>query len=714
MKRPSSIRTVADFEFYYLAELTRRRIKPLSRFEKKLPGSAYRWLKHHGLSVETTTRKTLSGREVVETIFSTSAHSLNLYQKKFGHTLINLRAEDQRLEGSLFGYPSCCVEQFIRKPYSGNDLCPEERSLLFHWACNGCRCTKDLIPSYRKVHQDVSAWYDQEFRTNPISRFLKHPGCKAAAALMFGFTTLSAQGPADSLHHIPLSGDPDMNGLTYPEEVYLGAYGEYQITHDCQLFAMLFKDMIDALPDTIQTGRPYRVDHMMRGVVSCPKCGLQVNMGYLSILHPLRDLQMDIPYLGLHFLEKGFFSYGPDQATERIDIDTLKRILYPYDPAHCHPVEGDTDLDGLTDAEEDSLWMEYTTPYGDFNNDGVPDGAELAEELIRLFPKLNEQADGMHSSIKMMPVYGSETCQTCGSVQNMGYIEITNPENNRTFQLPFIALHAMAHGSFAYDGTIHQNQRSNVVDLYRTMKTHMLLVGEDSDNDGLKDHEAAYFNLDPENPDSDGDGIPDGMEVAIALAQKIDMLPTEPQGSGPWIEYLGMDGIHLCSVCGEEVIMGVRIIHNPAINSPPLEISNYSFHFLQKGSFACEGAMEHRIDPVRLSEFTGFPTAIQNVQQPPVTEHFKLLQNHPNPFSQQTKIAYELSNTSKVRLRILNVLGQEVCTLVDEVQPPGSKSVSWDGTSSAHRGAGPGFYIFQLTVDGVSRSRKMLFLNPPS
>lgn len=470
----------------------------------------------------------------------------------------------------------------------------------------------------------------------------------------------------------------------------------------------MMNEITGSMPDTVRTDRAYRIDHMLRGVVQCPKCGQNVNMGYVSIINPMRNLQMDIPYMGLHFLEQGFVSYGSDEDYQRIDIDTLKKILYPYDPEHCLSVAGDKDGDGLTDAEEDSLRMAYTADHADFNNDGVPDGAGIAEDLIRLFPRLKEQPDGMHSSVEFIPVWGSEICQICGSIQNMGSIEITNPENKRTYQLPYIGLHAMAHGSFAYHGTVHQDQLIDVIELYRTMKTHMLIVSDDTDNDGLKDTEEEYFNFDLNKADSDNDGIPDGMELAIAFADTIALLPAEPNGLEPWVAYLDMDGIHLCSVCGGEIPMGVMRIYNPAINSIPMEFSYYAFHFLKKGSFACEGADETRINPVLLSDYIGVPTIIHSEHLTSVPGNLELKQNHPNPFNRHTEISYYLSEQSKVGLRVYNSCGQEVKILVDEVQTPGSKSVTWNGTTGDKCSVSAGFYIYQLTADGVTLSRKML------
>jgi len=73
-------KNIKDFEFYYLVELTRQKIKPLSRWEKPLPERTHRWLRRHGLYVEQIPRKTQSGNSLTETIFSTSENYTNLYQ----------------------------------------------------------------------------------------------------------------------------------------------------------------------------------------------------------------------------------------------------------------------------------------------------------------------------------------------------------------------------------------------------------------------------------------------------------------------------------------------------------------------------------------------------------------------------------------------------------------------------------------------------------
>jgi hypothetical protein len=74
---------------------------------------------------------------------------------------------------------------------------------------------------------------------------------------------------------------------------------------------------------------------------------------------------------------------------------------------------------------------------------------------------------------------------------------------------------------------------------------------------------------------------------------------------------------------------------------------------------------------------------------PPAT--YELFQNYPNPFNPTTVISYQLSGTSKVNLRIYDILGREVRNLVNEQQEPGYYQKSFD----AHRYAS-GMYVYQL------------------
>ena len=70
---------------------------------------------------------------------------------------------------------------------------------------------------------------------------------------------------------------------------------------------------------------------------------------------------------------------------------------------------------------------------------------------------------------------------------------------------------------------------------------------------------------------------------------------------------------------------------------------------------------------------------------------FALLQNYPNPFNPSTSIKYQVSSISKVSLKVYDVLGNEVSTLVNEEKPAGSYEVEFNA-----EGLSSGIYFYKL------------------
>ncbi len=144
-----------DFELAYLALLTWGGLKPLSRWEKPLTEDAPELLARMGLLARGVQRTVRTGKQVTETVFSLLPGYVRLYEQSFAGRPIDKSAETVRLEGFLFGYPPCCVEQYARQPYAPNDLPDESRRILFHWPCPDCGITPLLLPAYGKVHRIV-------------------------------------------------------------------------------------------------------------------------------------------------------------------------------------------------------------------------------------------------------------------------------------------------------------------------------------------------------------------------------------------------------------------------------------------------------------------------------------------------------------------------------------------------------------------------------
>jgi hypothetical protein len=96
------------------------------------------------------------------------------------------------------------------------------------------------------------------------------------------------------------------------------------------------------------------------------------------------------------------------------------------------------------------------------------------------------------------------------------------------------------------------------------------------------------------------------------------------------------------------------------------------------------------VEPVTLKSF-GITTA------PAALDYF-LSANRPNPFSTYTTIEYTMPETGKVKLSVLDMLGQEIAVLVDATQTAGSYSVDYSAA-----GLATGVYLYKITVDGETR-----------
>jgi hypothetical protein len=101
-------------------------------------------------------------------------------------------------------------------------------------------------------------------------------------------------------------------------------------------------------------------------------------------------------------------------------------------------------------------------------------------------------------------------------------------------------------------------------------------------------------------------------------------------------------------------------------------------------------------------------TAIPTPQTTP--SGYDLYQNYPNPFNPTTTIRYTLLRTAPITLKIFDVSGRKVRTLVDDTQTAGTKSVAWDGRDDSGKPAASGVYVYQLRTGFSVQSRKMLLV----
>jgi hypothetical protein len=99
----------------------------------------------------------------------------------------------------------------------------------------------------------------------------------------------------------------------------------------------------------------------------------------------------------------------------------------------------------------------------------------------------------------------------------------------------------------------------------------------------------------------------------------------------------------------------------------------------------------------------------ENNNQP---TRYTLYQNYPNPFNPETLIKYAVSGDglTRVNLKIYNIVGQLVKTLVDEDQMPGEYTRTWNGKDEKNQDVASGMYFYKLKVSNFTETKKMVLL----
>jgi len=88
-----------------------------------------------------------------------------------------------------------------------------------------------------------------------------------------------------------------------------------------------------------------------------------------------------------------------------------------------------------------------------------------------------------------------------------------------------------------------------------------------------------------------------------------------------------------------------------------------------------------------------------------LVNEFNLFQNYPNPFNPSTVISYQLPVASNVTLKVYDVLGREIATLVNEEKPAGSYEVDFNAN-----GLSSGVYFYTLRLNDKSYSKSMILM----
>lgn len=461
-------------------------------------------------------------------------------------------------------------------------------------------------------------------------------GAAAAISLGTGMTLHKAFAafPPD-VHQLPVDHDSDGDLLANAEEATL-AYLEFERdqnrngTLDGAELAQFCAADINDLPleADAEPGETYKVEHWTFGLETCDYCPTVVNMGFVEIVNPTRVLRVPCPFISLHYMEHGSFSYAGTVNDGRLDVPSLLEALelrLPYDPNdHQLPVAKDADSDLLSDGEETAIG--YRPFKADQNRNEIPDGVELAKRcaaVVAELPPQHEAEPGETYKIEHA-LDGVEACHVCGAMIHMGGWEIINPSLNQEYPdpndplngvfLPDLALHYMEHGSFDCYGHVHSG-RADIARLLWVLQLrypndpndHQLPLdyvvepggqlapdANDYDGDLLADTEELAAGSNLYDPDQDGDLVPDGIELAMQFADAIEALPVyDPHGGLPEpnepyrIDY-PLRGLELCEICGESVNMGHQQVVNPELGLS-MDVYFIASHYMSHGSLSYSG-----------------------------------------------------------------------------------------------------------------------------
>jgi DNA-directed RNA polymerase subunit RPC12/RpoP len=443
-----------EFDLLYLGLLTNKKVKPLSRWERKLEPMEIEALKSMGLKIRSIKRYLESGQIFEELIFSENKELIDVYANAFMEKPINNSYKTALLEGKLFGYPECCVRSFVSRGYLPNGFNMADQRILFHWACPNCHVTPKLLPQYRKAYEEarlIQRGYPlKKLKNRQVARIIPLVGL-ASCILVIGceHKSITPSGKPD-IHWISVENDLDKDYLKDEWEKHLGLDPSNPDTDgdsvlDGVQLAKRLCSQIQNPPEWIRID-----DNKMFGLYVCSKCGQAVNMGFMEITNTRKGTSICVDYLSLHYMEHGSLAYegkeGISGVVDAIQLDSILSDIPPGKPdIHWISIENDSDDDYLKDEWEKHLGLDPSK--ADTDGDGVLDGVQLAKRLC-------SQIQNPPEWIKIDDHWfkGLYTCSKCGETVNMGYIEITNTSKNASIMVDYLALHYLEHGSLAYEG----------------------------------------------------------------------------------------------------------------------------------------------------------------------------------------------------------------------------------------------------------------------
>jgi hypothetical protein len=150
----------------------------------------------------------------------------------------------------------------------------------------------------------------------------------------------------------------------------------------------------------------------------------------------------------------------------------------------------------------------------------------------------------------------------------------------------------------------------------------------------------------------------------------------------------------------------------PDFNTPPVapgDTLETSLHIFTDMTSIATAYVQIQVGTFRnpedriILDFTATTDPTVSVKENLYLNEYYLSQNYPNPFNPTTRISYKIDEPGFVQLKVYNILGVEVATLVNDYKNSGNYSVAYD----AYR-LSSGVYLYTLSVNNFTQTRKMI------
>jgi photosystem II stability/assembly factor-like uncharacterized protein len=139
-------------------------------------------------------------------------------------------------------------------------------------------------------------------------------------------------------------------------------------------------------------------------------------------------------------------------------------------------------------------------------------------------------------------------------------------------------------------------------------------------------------------------------------------------------------------------------VQAPPISTPPESNRIFSIHFFD----ALNGGLT--ADLGKICHTTNGGVRVTNISTE-IPSSFSLSQNYPNPFNPSTMIKFDIPKSSFVKIKVFDITGKEIETLVNEQLQPGTYETDWNASSFSS-----GVYFYKITAESYTETKRMLIV----